>query len=217
MAAVGASLAAGAGVIARSRGAMTSARTAMLLRVGAGMSVTAAAGVLIWASAIIPDDEPLNQHMDYWQNMAAKLDATFGSGDPAGREALSKAWSGETMKVADRKLRDFVTAGIQLSDEAVGRGYDLAQAVDRLNNLHDWTYLATAVQIALLIAVRTYSPVNPAAALTMSSLIGHRLTLMISLVYGLIVASTGALYANMDGQPTKTGPANVPQTDFPMV
>ncbi|MFG3436058.1 hypothetical protein ACGF0J_02330 [Nonomuraea sp. NPDC047897] len=202
----------------RSKAALQSSRTAAMLKVAAGLSFTAAMGAMLWASAVIRNDEVLDNHVDYWANMARDLDDLFGAGDPTGREALAAAWAGEAMEAADKKLRAFMTAGIQLTDLAVAHAYDLAQAVETLNYVHDLAFALTVAEVMWLLCARLSYTINPVGALGLQEMIGRKLTTTIMVLHTTLVGVMGAvLYAGMDGQPQPFRPEGVPAQDFPMV
>ncbi|MDF2706830.1 MAG: hypothetical protein K0R62_2482 [Nonomuraea muscovyensis] len=202
----------------KSKAALQSSRTAAMLKVAGGMSFTAAMGAMLWASAVVRSDEALDNHVDYWANMARELDDVFGAGDPTGREALAAAWAGEAMEAADKKLRAFMTAGIQLTDLAVAHAYDLAQAVEILNYVHDLAFALTVAEVMWLLCARLSYTINPVAALGLQEVIGRKLTMTIMVLHTMLVGVMGAvLYAGMNGQPQPSRPEGVPAQDFPMV
>lgn len=201
----------------KSRAALQSSRTAAVLKAAAGMSFTAVMGVTLWASAIVRSDHELDAHVSYWAEIAQRLDELFGGGDPSGREALAAAWSGDAMEAADKKLRAFMTAGIQLSDRAVAHAYDLAQAVQTLNHMHDLAFALTAAELFALALVRMWYPINPVTALSLQEAIGRKLTLTVVALHTALVGIMGTvLYAGMDAQSRNYGTEGVPAQDFPM-
>ncbi|GGO69446.1 hypothetical protein [Nonomuraea cavernae] len=200
----------------RARVALRSSRTAGLLKLAGQMSLAATVGALAWATAVVPSDEVLDDHVNYWASVALSLSKLFAGGDPAERSVLAQAWSGDAMVAADAKLRAFITAGIQLSDEAVARAYDLAQAVANLNLLHDLALGVTVMGVAALAGIRIFYSVNPVAALAAQETMGRKITIAIMAVQAVLTASMGmVLYAGMDGQRRESGPSNVPSQDFP--
>ncbi|MEV0591341.1 hypothetical protein [Nonomuraea cavernae] len=204
--------------IERSRIALQSGRTAAMLKVAGRMSIAASVGTMVWAAAMVPRDEILDRHIAYWAAMARDLDSLFGGGDPAGRAVLAQTWQGETMEVADKKLRAFMTAGIQLSDKAVAHAHDLEQAVKSLNALHDKIFALTVVWVLALWTIRLSYTVNPLGALGAQEYIGRNLTKTVVAAHAAISALMATqLYMDVDGQPEYSGPGNVPSQDFPEV
>ncbi|MFG3442268.1 hypothetical protein ACGF0J_33935 [Nonomuraea sp. NPDC047897] len=200
-----------------SRAARQSSRTAALLKAAAGLSFAAVMGSLLWSTAIVRSDDELDAHVDYWADIARELDAQFGGGDPAGRRALAEAWSGGAMEAADAKLRAFMTAGIQLSDRAVAHAYDLAQAVETLNAVHDMAVMLTAAEVGTLLMVRMMYSINPVAALTLQEAVGRKLTITVMALHSALFGVMGTvLYAGMDAQAHSSGPDGVPAQDFPV-
>ncbi|GGO69449.1 hypothetical protein [Nonomuraea cavernae] len=199
-----------------SRIAIRSGRTAGLLKVAGRMSVAATVGALVWATAVVPSDETLDNHVNYWASMARSLHELFRGGDPAKRDVLARAWSGDAMVAADAKLRAFMTAGIELSDEAVGHAQDLASAVKLLNRLHDHVYGVTLLGVLGLALIRTSYMANPVAALAAQETAGRKISTLIVRMQAMIAVLTSiTLFRTMDGQRKEHGPKIVPDQDFP--
>ncbi|MEV6861737.1 hypothetical protein AB0M44_12135 [Streptosporangium subroseum] len=197
----------------KARFARTSQRTATLLKFASGLSVAAAVGAVLWSTAVSTDDEALNDAVLYWDEESEGLADVFGFRSEETIEALQAAWAGDAMEAADKKIRDFVTAGRQLADRAASHSSHVTQVVNHLNTLHDMAFAATVAEIAILVAMRAINAMIP-TSLAITELVGRRLALTVISIHGLIAAAMGAvIFAEMDDEiPTSKG---VPETGFP--
>ncbi len=192
-----------------------SQRTVSMLKVASSLSVTAASGLMLWLATATWHDEELDRAVTAWRGAAGALGELFGAGDPMKREALAAAWQGAAKDVADRKLRDFVAAGLQLADEAAGRALGLQDAVRHLNQLHEAAFWTTVVDLAIMIALRALGPMFPASFLA-SIKVGARLATALVLIQGVIVARLAHLAQEDLGRDTAgSAPEGVPETGFP--
>lgn len=162
-----------------------SGRTHAMLRIASTTSWSAAIACVVWMTAMTFDDDSVNRVMSAWQDRAERLGVIFGAGDPTDREALAKAWEGNAKNAADRKLRDFVTAGIQLADRAVAKAHGLQEAVRHLNRLHDLAFATVVKEVCLMLALSLLKAFHPGAWLG-TEVAGRRLTMAIAAVHGVI-------------------------------
>ncbi|WP_189249744.1 hypothetical protein [Streptosporangium pseudovulgare] len=195
--------------------AETSRRTEALLRGAARMSAAAFTGAALWASAVVPSDEALDTALQNWVHTVSSLGDMFGVTDPAKREKLAEAWSGDAMDAADRKMRDFVTAAVQTTDQAMAMAWGLHHAVQRLNRLHDLAYKLVLGELVVLAALHAVAAFFPNARFS-KELIGWKISRTVLVLHGLIAAACAVM---MTAEVTGTGSATegVPRTDFPIV
>ncbi|MEU7859792.1 hypothetical protein [Nonomuraea sp. NPDC049141] len=192
-----------------------SQRTLSMLKVAATMSATALTGLMLWLVTVTWHDEKVDEAIAAWRHAANTLGQTFGAGDPMKLEALAAAWHGGAKDVADQKLRDFVTAGIQLADYAAGRAVGLQDAVRQLNLLHTLAFWTTVSELGLIMALRLAASVNPASLLG-SIKVGWRLSMALILIQGAITGRLEYLVAeSMKKDSVGAGPSGVEETDFP--
>lgn len=192
-----------------------SQRTLSMLKVATTMSATAVTGLVLWLATVTWHDEKVDEAIAAWRHSADSLGQTFGAGDPMKLEALAAAWHGGAKDVADKKLRDFVTAGIQLADFAAGRAVGLQDAVRQLNRLHSYAFWTTVSELGLIMALRLAASVNPASLLG-SIKVGWRLSMALIVIQGAITARLEYLVAeSMKKDSVGAGPPGVEETDFP--
>ncbi|MEV1244086.1 hypothetical protein [Nonomuraea sp. NPDC049750] len=192
-----------------------SQRTLSMLKVAATMSITAATGLMLWLATVTWNDDKVDEAIAAWRHAADSLGETFGAGDPMKLEALAAAWHGGAKDVADQKLRDFVTAGVQLADYAAGRAVGLQDAVKQLNRLHSYAFWTTMGELGVIVGLRLVAAVNPAARLA-SIKVGWRLSLALVLIQGAITARLEYLAGeSLKKDSVGAGPAGVEETDFP--
>ncbi|MFI7150402.1 hypothetical protein ACIBO2_36260 [Nonomuraea sp. NPDC050022] len=192
-----------------------SQRTLSMLKVAATMSITAATGLMLWLATVTWNDDKVDEAIAAWRHAADSLGETFGAGDPMKLEALAAAWHGGAKDVADQKLRDFVTAGVQLADYAAGRAVGLQDAVKQLNRLHSYAFWTTMGELGVIAGLRLVAAVNPAARLA-SIKVGWRLSLALVLIQGAITARLEYLAGeSLKKDSVGAGPAGVEETDFP--
>lgn len=192
-----------------------SQRTLSMLKVAATMSATAVTGLVLWLVTVTWHDEKVDEAIAAWRHAADSLGQTFGAGDPMKLEALAAAWHGGAKEVADQKLRDFVTAGIQLADYAAGRAVGLQDAVRHLNRLHSYAFWTTVGELGVIMALRLVASVNPASRLAAIK-VGWRLSIALVLIQGAITGRLEYLVAeSMKKDSVGAGPPGVGETDFP--
>ncbi|MFD8528548.1 hypothetical protein ACFV0L_14155 [Streptosporangium canum] len=194
-----------------------SGRTHAMLRVASTTSWNAAIACVVWMTAMTFDDDSVNRVMSAWQDRAERLGVIFGAGDPTGREALAKAWEGDAKNAADRKLRDFVTAGIQLADRAVAKAHGLQEAVRHLNRAHDLAFAIVVKEVCLMLALSLLKAFHPGARLG-AEITGRRLAMAIASVHGVIAAVMAwKIFTDVGEDFTgKQLPGIAPQ-DFPVI
>lgn len=192
-----------------------SQRTLSMLKVAATMSATAVTGLMLWLVTVTWHDEKVDETIAAWRHAADSLGQTFGAGDPMKLEALAAAWHGGSKDVADQKLRDFVTAGIQLADYAAGRAVGLQDAVRQLNRLHSYAFWTTVSELGVIAALRLVASVNPASTLAAIK-VGWRLSIALVMIQGAITGRLEYLVAeSMKKDSVGAGPPGVGETDFP--
>ncbi|QFY12727.1 hypothetical protein GBF35_44660 [Nonomuraea phyllanthi] len=192
-------------------------QVAALLATGGRISLAAASAFMIWAHAMSHNDDEIDSAVMGWTNAAERLSGRFGAGDPLHRAELTTAWSGEAKDVADRKLRDFLTAGIQLADSAASKAVSLAEVVKLLNHLADMAFKVAAVQIPILLALGLYAAFNPTAWLAKER-VGRTITISILMIQALIAGVySGRMWAAMDEDEAASRRDGVPATDFPVI
>ncbi|WP_433253876.1 hypothetical protein ACQPYK_11230 [Streptosporangium sp. CA-135522] len=194
-----------------------SGRTNALLRMASMTSWNAAIACAIWMTAMAFDDDNVNLVMGAWREKAERLGVIFGAGDPTNREALATAWEGQAQSAADRKLRDFVTAGIQLADRAVAKAHGLQEAVRHLNWLHDTAFAITVEQVCFMLVLNALKAFHPGAALG-TEIAGRRLAMTIITIHGAITAFTlGRTFMDVGEDFTEKQSPRIPPQDFPMI
>ncbi|MET9068462.1 hypothetical protein ACWDR1_32010 [Streptosporangium sandarakinum] len=195
--------------------AKTSRQTEALLKGAARMSAAAFTGAALWASAVVPSDEALDTALRNWVRTVNSLGGMFGVTDPVKREKLAEAWSGDAMDAADRKMRDFVTAAVQTTDQAIAMSWGLHHAVRRLNQLHDLAFKLVLGELVALAALHAVAAFFPNARFS-KELIGWQISRIVLLLHGLIAAACAVM---MTAEATGAGSATegVPRTDFPIV
>ncbi|MEU7837663.1 hypothetical protein [Nonomuraea sp. NPDC049129] len=192
-----------------------SQRTLSMLKVAATMSITAGTGLMLWLATVTWNDDKVDEAIAAWRHAADSLGEIFGAGDPMKLEALAAAWHGGAKDVADQKLRDFVTAGVQLADYAAGRAVGLQDAVKQLNRLHSYAFWTTMGELGVIAALRLVAAVNPAARLATIT-VGWRLSLALVLIQGAITARLEYLAGeSLKKDSVGAGPPGAEETDFP--
>ncbi len=192
--------------------AKISARADNYVKLGARTCVSGALTLMLWFSMITVDDESIDEALLAWRDEAVQLFDIFGTNAVDTGELLARVWSGDAMNAADKKIRDFITAGVQLADDALGRFYGLQEAVKQLNRVYDAMFYLVVAEVMIMAALAVFK-VNPAAVYTLE-LVGRRLFMAMLTVRGLAAAVlAGLMYHNVGrdhGMPLADGiPADV--------
>lgn len=171
--------------------------------------------IAIFAAIAVRSDSEIDNCVSWWANTAGFMSGLFGAGDPTKREELAKAWDSPAHDAADLKLRDFVTAGIQLTDRAVGKFDALRKAVYALNQLYKILLRNTMVELAILLGLSIAATFSPAARL-----LKERYAAKLGLVYAAFHAVLGVFYGwkmwhDMGDDYAVAQPSGVPNVDFP--
>jgi hypothetical protein len=201
-----------------SKAAEHSKEAATWLKVGGRLSAMVGVAEALYLALVVPSDEALDSAVHAWGMSADTLALHFGTKVETVRAALQVAWSGAAHDVADRKIRDFMTVGAELHEEAVRHYNGLYHVIDNLSTAHE-AILATCIGVVVtLIGLEVASVWPPTAAMAtaMKEFIGTQLTsaviALIGVVGGLLEAFVLWLSSKGDFSAPKP-PAGVPTID----
>ncbi|WP_214327058.1 hypothetical protein [Nonomuraea sediminis] len=171
--------------------------------------------IAIFAAIAVRSDFEIDQCVSEWHTLAAWMSGVFGAGDPMKRDELARAWDSPAHDAADLKLRDFVTAGIQLTDRAVAKFDALRKAVYALNKLYKSLLYAATEEILILMGLSIAARFYPGALL-----IKERFATKIGITFAAWYAVLGVFYGwkmwhDMGNDSAVALPHGVANVDFP--
>ncbi|MFI6598838.1 hypothetical protein ACIBHX_21490 [Nonomuraea sp. NPDC050536] len=171
--------------------------------------------IAIFAAIAIRSDFEIDQCVGEWHTLAAWMSGLFGAGDPMKREELANAWDSPAHDSADLKLRDYVTAGIQLTDRAVAKFDALRKAVYALNRLYKILLYTTTAEVLLLMGLSVAATFNPTALL-----MKERYAAKLGITFAAFYAALGVFYGwkmwhDMGNDSAVAQPHGVSNVDFP--
>ncbi|MFI6594765.1 hypothetical protein ACIBHX_00880 [Nonomuraea sp. NPDC050536] len=151
-----------------------SARANAYFKLGGRTCVSGALTLALWMGMMTVDDESIDETLKSWRDEALQLFDVFGTSAVDTGDLLAKVWSGDAMDTADKKIRDFITAGTRLADRALAKFFGLQEAVKRLNKLYDALFALVVAEVVTMAALAVFRAGNPAASVG-TELVGRRL------------------------------------------
>ncbi|MFG3442488.1 hypothetical protein ACGF0J_35050 [Nonomuraea sp. NPDC047897] len=177
-----------------SRAAKLSARSNAVISAATKLSFSALLGFALSLATAIPDDHALDTAIGRWTEMAEDLDEIFGANSVHHRKALAEAWDSEALAPADKKLRDFFTAGYRLADQAVAQANALQDLVKAQNRLHDLALTVSYAELAIMFGLAVAAFVNPLGKVALA-MEGAKLSKFMIAVHAAIAAAGMAYLA----------------------
>ncbi|MFI7633346.1 hypothetical protein [Nonomuraea sp. NPDC049400] len=162
---------------------------AVLLRLYAARNICAAfaLGTGVWLLMMVPSDEDLIRAVNQWGHTAQQLRAIFGHDFRAVRDALADVWSSsEALSTADRRVAEFIAAGVRQAMLAQRMADTLAKAMKGAEEIHARVAGAIVLITAIGIVLATMSFNTPAQVA--AKIAGHKATLMISVAAAIVSA-----------------------------
>ncbi|WP_144070120.1 hypothetical protein [Nonomuraea indica] len=148
-------------------------------------SLALVAAVATWWVTVIPTDEDLNSAVAWLDRASTEAGKAFGRDTPEVREAITRAWEGETMRTADARIVDFMAAGLQAGFRA-GRMADALEGMaQRLNVVHKSALALSVLLGGAIIAAGALSRIHPAARLVAEAM-GGKLAAALAVCANLI-------------------------------
>ncbi|MFI6600112.1 hypothetical protein ACIBHX_28045 [Nonomuraea sp. NPDC050536] len=190
-----------------SKAAKLSARSNAVIAGASKLSGSALLGFALSLATAIPDDYALDTAIDRWSRIADDLDEIFGANSVSHRKALADVWESEALPPADKKLRDFFTAGYRLADEAVAQANALQDLVKAQNRLHDIALAVSYAEFVIMLGLTVASYVNPMGKIALA-VEGTKLSnVMIAIHSAIAAAGMAYLAAIVKGDPDDAPPA----------
>ncbi|MFG3441866.1 hypothetical protein ACGF0J_31875 [Nonomuraea sp. NPDC047897] len=148
-------------------------------------SLALVAAAATWWVTVIPTDEDLNSAVAWLDRASTEAGKAFGRDTPQVREAITRAWAGETMRAADARIVDFMAAGLQAGFRAGRMADALDRMAQRLNVVHKSALTLSVLLGGAIIAAGALSRVHPAARLVAEAM-GTKLAAALTVCANLV-------------------------------